>query len=587
MSLQKLLEQSSGSIFHKEELTDKRISDQLNNLRQYFSYFREYPDMMLDWFAKISGDKCKFKGLFFYQRVFLRVCIRYKYVYATFPRAFSKSFLAVLILIMRCILYPNADLFVTTGGKEQATSITKQKVEEWFDLVPALRNEVDWRPGKGTKPTGKDDICYKFKNGAKLSIVGASQKSRGGRKTGGLVEEVITVDQTILNEVIIPMMNVDRRLGDGTRRPEESVNKSQIYVTSAGYKNSYAYEKLLAFLVNMIIKKNEHHTFVMGGSLEIPLMEGLLEESFVNDLKDDPTFTEESFDREYKSLWSGASEGSLFSSDLVERSQVVRYPERKPKQTNLEHYYIFGIDFGRYDCTTEICVFKVYPPKNGGLSTTTLVNIFSIKAENSLFQAVDIHKIYEIYKPEAIVYDYNGPGIGLLDILTIPFTDPRTDKKYEAWGVINDDKNDYKQSMEQFNSKKLIYKMKADEKINNDAYENVISRFKLGKIRLLTSEKDASETLSLTKAGDRMTLADKKRYLNPYRLTDILKDEMLNLRDDNYDKPLNQKVKPVQINKSTPKDKWSAFQYGLYYINKRDKEYENGGSDFSDYFYVF
>lgn len=31
----------------------------------------------------------------------------------------SKSFLAILVLMLRCILFPGAKLFVTTGGKER------------------------------------------------------------------------------------------------------------------------------------------------------------------------------------------------------------------------------------------------------------------------------------------------------------------------------------------------------------------------------------------------------------------------------------------------------------------------------------
>jgi hypothetical protein len=61
--------------------------------------------------------------LFFYQRVFLRAAMRNKYVYAVFPRAYSKSFLTVMALMVRCILYPGAHLFVTSGGKEQGASI--------------------------------------------------------------------------------------------------------------------------------------------------------------------------------------------------------------------------------------------------------------------------------------------------------------------------------------------------------------------------------------------------------------------------------------------------------------------------------
>ena len=56
--------------------------------------------------------------------------MRHRYAYATFPRAYSKSFLSVLILMIRCTLFPGSHLFVTTGGKEQAAGIAKEKVEE-------------------------------------------------------------------------------------------------------------------------------------------------------------------------------------------------------------------------------------------------------------------------------------------------------------------------------------------------------------------------------------------------------------------------------------------------------------------------
>jgi len=45
-----------------------------------------------------------------------------------------------MALMIRCVLYPGADLFVTTGGKEQAASITVAKIEEICRLIPALAN---------------------------------------------------------------------------------------------------------------------------------------------------------------------------------------------------------------------------------------------------------------------------------------------------------------------------------------------------------------------------------------------------------------------------------------------------------------
>ena len=107
-------------------------------------------------------------------------------------------------------------------------------------------------------------VEYKFKNGSRLDIIAAQQSSRGKRATGGLMEECILIDQTLLNEVIIPTMNVDRRLADGSRHEEETVNKSQIYVTTAGWKNSFAYEKLIQILIQQIIEPAE--AVVLGGT---------------------------------------------------------------------------------------------------------------------------------------------------------------------------------------------------------------------------------------------------------------------------------------------------------------------------------
>jgi len=78
------------------------------------------------------------------------------------------------------------------------------------------------------------------------------------------MEECVLIDGDILNEVIIPTTNVDRRLSDGTRHKEENVNKSQIYITTAGWKNSFAYHKLIEILINSILDPDEY--MIMGGT---------------------------------------------------------------------------------------------------------------------------------------------------------------------------------------------------------------------------------------------------------------------------------------------------------------------------------
>lgn len=182
--------------------------------------------------------------------------------------AYSKSFLSVLVLMIRAILYPGADLFSTAGGKEQAAQILQDKVEDICQKIPAFYREIDW--SRGQTRLGKDSCKYVFKNGSTIENLAASEKTRGRRKHGGLVEECVGVDQKILQEVIIPTMNVSRRCADGNVREEEVLNQSQLYITTAGYKNTFSYDKLIQLLVRMVVEPDK--AFIMGGTWRIKFL---------------------------------------------------------------------------------------------------------------------------------------------------------------------------------------------------------------------------------------------------------------------------------------------------------------------------
>ena len=88
MALADLLNLSENKKTKKIGISEERISAILPAARDYISFWREYPDLFVD-FMQTGGDpekKTTFK-LFFYQRVFIRISMRYKYVYAVFPRA--------------------------------------------------------------------------------------------------------------------------------------------------------------------------------------------------------------------------------------------------------------------------------------------------------------------------------------------------------------------------------------------------------------------------------------------------------------------------------------------------------------------
>ena len=562
----------------KKGISEERLKAQIPVFRQYIAYWREYPDMFVEFLCGGPDAPPDTLHLYFYQRVFLRAVMRHRYTYATFPRAYSKSFLSVLVLLLRCVLFPNSHLFVTTGGKEQAAGILKEKVDELCKLIPGMRNEIDWSRGK-TK-SGKDNIEIIFKNGSKLDIMAARQSSRGKRATGGLMEECILIDQTLLNEVIIPTMNVDRRLPDGTRHKEETVNKSQIYVTTAGWKSSFAYEKLIELVIKMVIEPNE--AFVLGGTWRIPVLEGLLQRTFVNDLKTSGTYNDASFAREYESEWSGDAENAYFSVERFDRHRVLLQPEYEYSgRSNKSAYYVIGVDVGRKGCTTEAVVIKVTPQAQG-TSLKSVVNIYTYDEEHFETQAINLKKLFYKYKARKLVIDGNGLGIGLLDYMVKGQVDPETGDFLPDFGIDNDEDKFYKKYKTENTELDAIYIIKANMPINTEAHSYVQTQLSSGKIKFLIDESQAKVKLLGTKIGQTMDPEKRNEYLKPFVETTILREQMLNLIEDNEGVNIILKMS----NRSVGKDKFSAFEYALYYIKQEeDNRKKKKGRKISDFMF--
>ena len=563
MALQDLLDLSQQR--KKVGLSEERVMAIIQPARDYISFWREYPDMFVDFLVRGYNREPKdgeFK-FYFYQRVFLRAAMRHQYLYAVFPRAYSKSFLSVMVLMCKCILYPRCKLFVTSGGKEQAAGIVKEKVQEICTLIPAFKNEIDW--GRGVTLEGKDYCKYVFKNGSYFDNIAARESSRGKRRHGGLIEECVGVDGTILSEVIIPTMNVSRMCMDGSTHPEEQLNKSQIYVTTAGWKNTFPYDKLIQLLVWQIVKPEK--AMILGGTYRIPVLVKLLDKNFIRDLKMDGTFNESSFDREYESKWSGTVEDAFFNSEVFDRNRILKQPEYEASGRSAKgSFYILSADVGRKGCDTVVCVFKCTPQPQGA-ALKTLVNIYTLSDEHFEDQSIKLKRLFYKYNAKRLVIDANGMGIGLLDYLIKPQVDPDTGDTYPDFGVYNDEEGYYKKYRTPNCEQDAVYQIKANAPINTEAHANARSQLSSGKVKFLIDERVAKVKLMGTKLGQNMKPEERAEYLKPFTLTSILKEEMMNLREEN--EGVNIILK--QANRGLRKDKFSAFEYGLYYIKQEEE----------------
>ena len=562
MALQDLLDLSQKR--KKIGISEDRLRAIIPEARQYIAFWREYPDMFIDFMAGPDGGPQHFK-LYFYQRIFLRAAMRHKYIYAVFPRAYSKSFLSMMVLMCRAILYPRCKLFITSGGKEQAAGIVKEKVQEICTLIPAFQKEIDWRRGQTLE--GKDYVKYVFKNGSYFDNIAARESSRGKRRHGGLIEECVGVDGDILSQVIITTMNISRMCMDGTTQPDETLNKSQIYITTAGYKNTFPYDKLIQLLVWEIVKPQQ--SIIMGGTYRIPVLMKLLDANFIKDLKMDGTFNESSFDREYESKWSGTVEDAFFNAEIFDRNRILNQPEYEASGRNSKlASYVLAVDVGRKGCDSVICVFKVTPQSQGG-SIKSLVNIYTLSDEHFEDQTIKLKKLYYKYNADRIVIDGNGLGIGLIDYMVKTQIDPETNEIFPDFGVVNDDELFYKKYKTANTVLDAMYIIKANAPLNTEAHAIAKSQLASGKVKFLIDERIAKNKLLAKKKGQTMTPEQRAEELKPFTLTSILKEEMMNLREET--EGVNIILK--QANKSIRKDKFSAFEYGLYYLKlEEDKK---------------
>lgn len=310
---------------------------------------------------------------------------------------------------------------------------------------------------------------------------------------------------------------------------------------------------------------------ILGGSYELAILEGAAKESWLEDLKLSGSYNEASFDREYNSYWSGDAENAYFSSDVFDRHRKLLQPEYEfSGRSSKTAYYVLGIDVGRLGCTTEIVVIKVTPQVQG-TAIKSIVNLYSYEAQDFEEQAINIKRLFYKYKARVCAIDANGLGVGLIDFMTKVQIDPETGLDLPAFGVEGGTSEDaiepYKKLKAPYVEKDAMFLIKANAPINTEVHVYVQTQLSSGKIQLLIDERDASVKLMSTKVGQNMTPEERAEKLMPFQMTSILKDQMLNLVEDNEGVNVILKKNNTKIKS----DRFSAFEYGLLYV-KRDEE---------------
>ena len=542
-------------------ITESWLEKNEELLTDCWDLYMVYPDIYLD---MILPKESTF-NLRFYQRIYLRACMRYTHIFITASRATSKTFLSILAKYLQCVFLPNHVGSIVAPNKTQASKITKQKVQEIWRIWPLLKNELEIYNGEPHANFGKDYVELFFKNGSRLAVVGALDSDRGIRTHATLIDEARDQDGDAIAEIILPQMNVSRATANGLINNREVINTQVIYATSAGTKSSFAYEALMDYFEESII--DPARAFTIGLDYRIPMKEGLIDAAHVKNLKMSPSYNEQTFASEYMGVWSGGSEESWFNFDKISKHRKIKNPEWKQKfREDSTTFYLISVDVGRLSDQTVACIWRVNI--RDAVYYSTMVNIFVLgrQAETKTFsqQAIDLKKLIEDFRPREVVIDCNGLGIGLADEMIKPQTD-EIGNTYPAYGFFNND--DYKK-IQPKDAACILYSMKANGPLNTKIHSNVFARLNGGLVKFLITEQEARSALLATKAGAKMPYEKRVKRLMPHELTTKLFEEMANLRL----KRTGLDIVLEQINSRFPKDKYSALAYGLWRIKELEEE---------------
>lgn len=375
---------------------------------------------------------------------------------------------------------------------------------------------------------------------------------------------VLDHDEEDLNEIVLPLLNVSRRLPNGEVNPKEP-NQQTAWMTSAGMKGSFAYDKLIGAFENSIITPRS--SFVMGLDYRIPVLHGLLDRDYTIKLKMDPSYSEASFASEYASIWRGGAEDSWYSYDALQKYRKIKNPEKQAisrKEPN--QFYILSADVGRLHDQTVVCVLRVNVVQEKYYAT--LVNLFVLGLTDATrpfyIQAKDLKKIIQKFNPTCVVIDCNGLGLGLADEMIRAQVD-NDGTTYPAYGFFNND--DY-QKIQPKDAPRILYSMKANGTLKSQINSNAYSMLTGGRVRFLIKEQEAKNALLASKKGQKMTVEQRMERLQPHILTTRLFEEAGNLRV----KKAGTEIVLEPINKRFPDDKYYALVYGLWRIKEIEEE---------------
>ena len=508
-----------------------------------------------------------------FQKILIWAMNKYDAFLFIAARGLGKTFLVALFSVIRCILYPGTKVVVCAEAFKQGKQVVRKVTEELMHYSVFLTQEI-------SKYSTAQNECYiEFVNGSRITVVVSGETSRGERSHILIVDEARRVPLKTVDKILRPM-NADPRHPRYLDKPEyanlQEMNK-ELYLSSASYASEELYDKLKAYVANMLTPDLNY--FACDLPYQLSIKEGILMKQQIENEMSEATFSDVSFYMERMGLFYGSSEDALFDFKSINERRVLkkgfhnleyyRTTKQKPPAKQPNEVRLLAVDVALLASrrhNNDASAFTIH----SGVPTPSynyLDNIVYVHSEEGLRTedlGLLIMRMYYQYDCDYIVLDVNGVGVPVLDYLMADRYDPIYGEMYGALDCINND--DLSERCNVDDAPKVIYAIQGTEKLNNNMTLSLRAGFTNGLINLLSSEQEVEDDMAHIRGYTTLTEMQQAELRLPYVQTTYLIDELIKL-----DYRVTNGLIKVKEKSKMRKDRYSSASMGYYILQELSK----------------
>ena len=513
-------------------------------------------------------------------------------IFIVAARAASKSFMIALYACIRCILYPNTHVLLSSATKGQSELIVTEKIQaELMSWSPMLKREIE-----GIK-NNQNKVVVRFRNQSHITVVVANDNARGNRSNVIVREECRQINKFIDDSVLSPcqvLRQAPYMLQDPYKdMPELKEEAVDIYITSSWFDGHWMWEIVDNFYNEML---HDKPSCVLAFDESVILKHNIKSQSqLISERKKQDPIT---FALEFLNMRLKENTSAFFTYAMLQQNQRCKQPFY-PRKTldvlnNKKNTYDIskqtgevriiacdmafvtrkGNDNSVFTCMRLLPEQSTYKSDgddiivNGGYRRI-VPYIESVQGGDTGKQAVRIRELFEDFQADYMVLDTRNAGVAIYDLLAKVMYDEERKKEYSPLTCMNDDSLASRIKSE--GAIPCIFAINASQKLNSDIaidFRRILEQklidflvpFETAKEDILSSNKDylAAPT------GEGQFF-----YEAPFLETQAMISECVELT---YEKKEQTGVIVISEQSGNTKDRYTSCSYASYFATLLEQD---------------